>query len=342
MLRRLRFGLILFVLCLLLPTGRLVAQNQPQLGKIIGQIRIAKGDSPPHQILVELKLHGAAMESAYADGQGRFGFYNLVANAYRVAINDDDYYPVDELANVNPIINPLVMLQIFLRPREDKKKDDPVGARAAGSNPYLVDPSDYNKRFPKKAVKEYERGVDAERKGKHDEALAYYESALKIAPDYYPAHNNLGSIYLSKADFPSAETQFQEAVRLDQNDAQAYFNLGNVFMLTGRYAESENALGTGLKRRPDSGFGHFLQGCLFGRTGKFSEAEKSLRNALRLEPTMSQAHLQLVNLYLQQGRNPDSIGELEAYLKAFPDTPFSPKARELLKRLQAEGFVKAQ
>ena len=51
---------------------------------------------------------------------------------------------------------------------------------------------------------------------------------------------------------------------------------------------------------------------------------------------MSQGHLQLVNLYLQQKRTADAISQLEGYLKAFPNTPFSPKARELLKRLQGE------
>ena len=105
----------------------------------------------------------------------------------------------------------------------------------SGGNPYLVDPADYNKRFPKKALKEYERGLDDEHKGKRDEAIAHYVGALKIAPDYYPAHNNLGRSYLSNTDFRPAEEQFREAVRLDQNDSQAYFNLGDVLMLTGRY-----------------------------------------------------------------------------------------------------------
>jgi outer membrane protein assembly factor BamD (BamD/ComL family) len=44
-----------------------------------------------------------------------------------------------------------------------------------------------------------------------------------------------------------------------------------------------------------------------------------------------------VNLYLQQKRTPEAIGELEAYLKAFPDSPFSPKARDLLKRLHGDA-----
>jgi tetratricopeptide (TPR) repeat protein len=338
MIRRL-YPRLLLALALLLP-GTLVGQIQV-LGKIFGQIRIARGDSPPHQIMVELRLHGATVESMYADMQGHYGFMNLQANEYHVIINDEAYYPVDERVAVNPDVQPYNMLQIILRPREDQKKADPMGARASGSNPDLVNPADYNKRFPKKAVKEYERGVDAEHKGRQEEAIAHYEGALKIAPDYYPAHNNLGSIYLSKSDFQSAEAQFRESVRLDQNEAQAYFNLGNVLMLTGRYTESEAALAAGLQRRPDSAFARFLQGCLFARTGKLDEAEKGLREALQLDPSMSQAHLQLVNLYLQQNRKQDAIHQLQDFLKAFPSAPTAAKAKEVLNKLQSqEGLRK--
>jgi tetratricopeptide (TPR) repeat protein len=323
---------IFLALALLLP-GTLLGQIQI-LGRIIGQVRAPRGDSPPHQILVELRLHGGTVESVYTDNEGRFGFSNLQANGYRIVINDEGYYPVDERADVNPDVMPYTRVQIALRAREEKKRDDPMSARPSGANPYLVDPGDYNKSFPKKALKEYERGVDAERKGNHDQAIAHYQSALKIAPEYYPAHNNLGSLYLSKADFTSAEEQFQEAVRLDRNDAQAYFNLGNVFLLKGRYSESEAAVASGLQRQPDSAFGHFLQGSLYGRIGKLPEAEKSLRAALQLDSTMWQAHLQLVSLYLQQQQRQHAIDELQAFLKAFPAVPAAPKAKELLQKLQ--------
>jgi len=250
MIRRLLPGLLL-PLALFLP-GTLLAQVE-QSGNIAGEIRIAKGDFPTHQILLELRLHGGTLNSVYADMQGHFGFDNLQGNTYHIVINDEAYDPVDQQVVVSPYA-PNTFVQITLRPREPQKTDDPLAARALGGNPYLVDPANYNQRFPKKAVKEYQRGVDAEHKGKRDEAIAHYEGALKMAPDYYPAHNNLGSLYLSKSNFQSAEAQFRESVRLDQNDAQAYFNLGNVLMLTGRYAESEAVLEDGLRRRPDSAF----------------------------------------------------------------------------------------
>jgi tetratricopeptide (TPR) repeat protein len=331
MIRRLYPGIFLLVLL----SGTLLGQQQ--LGRIIGQARTARGDFPPRQLLVELRLRGGVVESVYTDSGGRFGFSNLQPNGYQVVVNDDDYYPVEERVDVNPDVTPYARIQITLRPREAKQNDNSMGAQASGANPYLVDPANYNRRFPKKALKEYERGVEAERKGKHDEAIARYLAALGISPEYYPAHNNLGSLYLGKADFKGAEEQFQEVIRLDQNDAQAYFNLGNVLMLTGRYPESERALTSGLQRRPDSAFGSFLQGSLFGRTGKLTEAEKSLRTALHLDSTMWQAHLQLINLYLQQDRRQDAISELQAFLKAFPSVPAVPKANELLYKLQHQG-----
>jgi regulator of sirC expression with transglutaminase-like and TPR domain len=52
---------------------------------------------------------------------------------------------------------------------------------------------------------------------------------------------------------------------------------------------------------------------------------------------MWQAHLQLVNLYLQENRREDAINQLQTFLKAFPRTPNAPKARELLHKLRAES-----
>jgi tetratricopeptide (TPR) repeat protein len=317
------------------------AQRPQQLGKIIGHVRVMKGDFPSVPVLVTLEFRGSPIQSAYCDDQGRFGFVNLVANEYRVSVDEDAYSPVAENVNVNPEVSPINFLQLTLVARESKKKEDPA-RRVAGSNPYLIDPAEYYRQFPKKAVKEFEKGVDADHRRKTDEAIEHYEKALAYSPEFYPAHNNLGSLYLSRQNFDNAKEHFEAALKANQNDAQGYFNLANVLMLTQHYDAAQREVEEGLQRRPDSAFGHFLQGSLYSHTGRPELSEKSLQNALRLDPTMSQVYLQLVNLYLQQKRTADAISQLEGYLKAFPDTPFSPQARELLKRLQREVTSVAQ
>jgi tetratricopeptide (TPR) repeat protein len=304
-------------------------------GRVIGQIRVIRGDFPSHAIMVDLQLHGATINSVYTDGEGRFGFYELQSNLYHVVVNDEDYYAVDEQVNLNLTESQFAMVQIQLRPRE-KKNTDPLDKQVAGSNPYIVDPGQYNKRFPKKAVKEYDKGLEAEQQGRKDAAIEHYQAALKVAPDYYPAHNNLGVLYLGNSDFKSAEEQLRDAVHLDQNEVQAYFNLSNLLILTKRFAEAQITLAQGLQHRPDSAFGNFLQGCLYDQTGMLSAAENSLQNALRLDPKMSQAHLQLVNLYLKQNRRQDAIKQLQAFLQNFPNAPSAPRAKEILGKLQTE------
>ena len=330
---------------LLLPLGALFLFSLPsfaqnQLGSIIGEVHVTKGDFPAHPIMIELQSRGATIQTIYADGQGRFGFSNLVSNPYHVIIKDDDFQPVDELANLNTIVSSIAMVQIRLVPKETAKKDT-LGPRVAGSNPYMVDPSEYSKQYPKGAVKEYEKGLDAERQQKQDDAIKHYQKAITLAPDFYPAHNNLGTAYLSRADLASAQSEFETARKLNQNDAQACFNLGNVLLMTNKFNDAELNVKEGLKRRPDSAFGQFLLGSIYSRTGRPSDAERSLRDALQTDPTMSQAHLQLVNLYLQEKRTPEAEAELETYLKSFPDAPLAPKAREVLKRLQNQSAIPA-
>ena len=323
------------VVCAACMPVMLHAQRPQQLGKIVGQLRVSRGDFPSVPVLMTLEFRGSPIQSAYCDDQGRFGFYNLVANEYRVSVNDDAYVPVAENVNVNPDISAINIVQITLVPRESPKKEDPA-SRVAGSNPYLVDPAEYYRRFPKKTLQEFDKGVEAEKQGKTDDAMGHYEKALSYSPDFSPAHSHLGSAYLSRRKFEEAQNEFEAALKTNQNDAQAHFNLANVLLVTHRYDGADNEIEEGLKRQPNSAFGHFLQGSMYSHTSRPELAEKSLRTALQYDPKMSQASLQLVNLYLQQKRPIDAISELESYLKAFPDTPFAPQARDLLKRLQGD------
>jgi tetratricopeptide (TPR) repeat protein len=328
--------LFLPVLFFVLVSPQHLYPQATQLAKIIGNVRVTRGDFPSHQVLVSLEMRGSEITSAYSDPSGRIGFYALPANEYKVMVNDDAFEPFSETINVDPSISTVYFVQITLNPRANSKKDA-IGTRVGGSNPYLVDPAEYYRNFPKKTLKEYDKGMESDKKGDRDAAVQHYLKALEYSPDFYPAHNNLGTDYLSQQNFSGAQEQFEAALKSNQNDGQAYFNLANVFLLTRQYDDAERQITEGLKRRPDSAFGKFLQGSVYTRTGRTELAEKSLQNALLLDPKMSQAYLQLVNLYLLEKRPADAATQLETYLKEFPDSPFSPKARDLLKRLQSES-----
>ncbi len=331
--RNLAFGALFFLL-----SSTLLHAQQGGVGTIIGELRQARGDFTGG-IFVELQLRGATITSGYSDDQGKFGFYALGSNPYHVVINDEHFYPVDQLVVLDVSISPTSIVRINLNQRQDAKQD-PLSSRNKGSTSSTVAASEYQKHFPKQAKKEFDKGVKADADGERDDAIRHYLKALDIAPDYYPAHNNLGSEYLAKSDFAGARKEFEQVIHLNQGDAAAYFNLGNACMLLGQAGDARQYLDEGMRREPDSALGHFLLGSLQMRLGNAAEAESMLRDAIRLDSSMAQARLQLVNLLLKRGRNNDAATELRAFVTAFPDNAFTPKAKQLLQKLKGEGATR--
>ena len=328
---RIGFACLFLFLSLIVP----LQAQQSAVGSIIGELHLNRGDFAG-RVLIELQLHGAPIASQYSDEEGRFGFHGLLSNPYHLVIRDERYDPVDQQIVLDTSISALAIAQVMLTPVETRKAETLVN-RESGSNPYLVNPAEYRRRFPKDAIKEFDRGVKADRDQKPDEAIQHYEKSINLAPDFYPAHNNLGSDYLNKTNFADAEKQFREVLRVDQNDSQGYFNLGNVLTLTKRFDEAEKVLQQGLQKQPDSALGNFLLGSLQEQTKQGVDAEKSLRRALELDPALAKAHLVLVNLYLKEARPAEAMDELKLFLKNFPNDTFAPKARDVLKRLQSQS-----
>lgn len=331
-----RIAILLPCLALLVCSRLLLAQLSG--GSIVGQVRVSPGNELPQPVLITLESRGITITTVYTDGQGHFGFNGLAGNIYHIKIDDEAYLPVSEPALIDPDTTSIRMVNIFVTPRNKEKSES---RSTTGGNPNLTSSADLKKSFPAPAIKEFDAGVKADAHHNTDDAIKHYESALKIAPTFYPACNNLGTAYLNKGSYPAAQEQFQNAIRLNPNDAAAYFNLGNLQYLTKHYPEALNWVDQGLSKEPASAFGHFLRGSLMSATGDFQQAEKELRRSLELDEKMAKAHLAMVNLYMRQQRTADAEVELRVFVKNFPDDPMAAKAREVLKKLQ-ESAAKAK
>src|SRR5229473_8495187 len=244
--RRISHGLRLAAL-LLLCGGALQAQEQE--GNIAGQIRLVDGSFPSGRLPVTLEIHRSIADVSYCDAEGRFGFNHLHPNAYEVVIEAEGYQPVRLTVVVNPITTPTNIIHVVLRPKADEKtRGAPDGP--AGTNPDIVDVAELKKKFPPGVVKEFEAGKKAEQHGELETATTHYLAAIREAPDFYPAHNNLGVRHLRKGELKAAEFEFRRVIELNQNGAQAYFNLGNVLYMTQRNEEAKQTLEAGLRLAP--------------------------------------------------------------------------------------------
>ena len=331
------FRLLCFM-CLCGACSLSLSAQQQNLGSVVGHMHVLRGDSPPQRVLVTLEMRGAPMDSVYTDSSGTFGFHNLYPNPYYVVVNDDNYEAVRRLFVVDStMMSPTIFVDIVLIPKKKEKPESNGSSGPSGANSDMIDVREYADKFPKRAVKEFEKGLGSDAEGKRDEAIRHYLKAVEIAPEFYLAHNNLGSDYQNKSDFPNAQKEFERVVQLNQSDAAAYFNLSNIDMLTGLLPEAQQHLDEGLRREPDSALGQFLLGTLDLRLKKFSQAELALLRAIQLSPTMPQPRLQLVNLLLAQGRNDAAASQLRDFLDKLPDSSFSAQAKQKLQKLEASS-----
>lgn len=81
-------------------------------------------------------------------------------------------------------------------------------------------------------------GLIADEREDFRTARSYYVSALRVAPERYEVHNNLGVSYLLSGDYERAAEAFRDAVHVDPHDPAVHNNLGVALARMGLYEEA--------------------------------------------------------------------------------------------------------
>lgn len=310
--------------------------GQIESGVIYGRVTDSRGQ--PKLLMVHLLAEGdMPAANMYTDSQGQFAFQGLPNGEYWVVAEADGFQPVRQHVRLDATINPKAQVNAVLEPVVTTGvKPSPVIAGSATS--HTLDAKKPSPDSDPKALREFDKGNRSRQKGDLQSAVAHYEKAVEIDPQFYPGLNNLGVVYEIEKDHKRAEEALRKALAIDPSDGEGYLNLGHVFYEEGRYPEALAQLQEGLKRSPNSAMGHFFLGSTYFKLGDLSRAESSLRRASSLDPQgMSKAHLQLANVYLQ-GRNLVAASqELETYLRANPGDPQAPAIHKLLASIRTQN-----
>jgi tetratricopeptide (TPR) repeat protein len=159
--------------------------------------------------------------------------------------------------------------------------------------------------------------------GREPEAITHYERALQLRPDYAEAHSNLAIEFAKQPDrMPEALTQFKEALRLKPNYPEVHYNFANVLaQLPGHVPDAVAEYRAALRLNPEYVEAHYnLANTLAPLPGRESQAEAHYEEALRLRPGYADAHVALANLLARQpGRVPDALAHYRAALRLEPD-----------------------
>ena len=207
-------------------------------------------------------------------------------------------------------------------------------------------------KAPPNARKAYEKGFEAAKNGKLDEARKFFEQAVAIYPGYASAWFQLGAVFEKEDQKDSARAAYTQATTVDTRFLPPYLSLasmayeaGNwteVLRLTGHILDFDllnygNFAGYVLDLDEwNSAGAYFYNAVANYKLNKFEEAEKSALKAERADlPTnYPQLHLLLAEIFARKKDYGVAIWELRTYLELVPHAKNGDLIRERLAKLE--------
>jgi len=307
-------------------TPRTPAPPAPTLHDISGKLLFATARPPDERIEVHLTRNLQRITSVFSDSLGNFEFRGLQAGSYSISVRYPGYEDVDQQVEIYSM-QKSVSVPIQMNPTVSIIRR-PSGFQ--GDDPNILD-VDQIRDIPKKAVQAYEKALEENRKGQTAKAIRLFEEAIKIAPDFYHAHNNLGVAYVRMSRYEEAEAEYKKARELNPKVDQPLLNLALLYITQAdaRRAEGRPVYGkllddamdlldAAIKIKPNSAYAHYYLGTAYYKSEFYEEAEKSLKRAGELDPRLSNVRLMLINVYIKQQQWNEVVAQIDAYLKENP------------------------
>jgi membrane associated rhomboid family serine protease/Flp pilus assembly protein TadD len=144
------------------------------------------------------------------------------------------------------------------------------------------------------------------------EAIADFQRAIRVKPNYIPAHLALAYAYSSIPNYVQAEAELKKALELDPQNATAHYNLGFVYLNEQRTSEAREIFKRILTADPNSASAHFGLGASFAAEKRYTEAIWEYKAALQINPRFEGAYFNIGSSQAMLKRYDDAI---DAYLK---------------------------
>lgn len=161
-------------------------------------------------------------------------------------------------------------------------------------------------------------------------SLSGQVSALLMSPQDMPSipshvsspaaqRYEAGMLALTRKDWRTAETAFQESARLDPTSPLPLIGLADIAMQNKRSNEAWSWLEKAVKAAPRSGQPYHAMGRFHYNNKAYSKAENAFKKALELSPENALFNLDMADLYASSLKKPEAA--LPFYRKAISQNP---------------------
>jgi tetratricopeptide (TPR) repeat protein len=174
-------------------------------------------------------------------------------------------------------------------------------------------------KIPRNERAHFNLGNFLRQQDKVDEAIAHYQWALRLRPDYADPHNNLANTLCQQGRLGEAAFHFQRFLELSPPCAEVHYNLANVYSQQGRLGEAIDQYRKALEIRPDLAEVQNNFGRALAQQGALAEAIEHFRKALEIRPDFTAAQSNLGSALGQQGKLAEAVLCYAKALQACPD-----------------------
>ena len=162
-------------------------------------------------------------------------------------------------------------------------------------------------------------GQILEKETKPDQAMALYQRAVQIKPDFVDALNNLGNILVAKGKHEEAYEIFTKAIEYQPDLAKPYNNRGNVNRLMQRYDEALIDLNRGIELKPDYWSIYYNRGITYLQIGNHTKAIDDFSTAISLEPGFANTYFHRGIAHLQLEDHQSALQDMNQTIMLMPE-----------------------
>lgn len=192
-------------------------------------------------------------------------------------------------------------------------------------------------RAPKDAKKAYEKGLEAARKDKIDDAQKLLEKAVQIYPQYATAWQKLGNIYDHQNQPESAKKAYEQAIAADPRFVPPYLSMALIAANAGNWKDVLTMTQRGIDLDPLSfPVAYYFNSLANYRLNNLQAAEKGARSAEHYDQQnrMPQVHLLLGTILAENKAYSEAVTEYTAFLKLVPDSKDAAAVRAKVTNLE--------
>ena len=165
----------------------------------------------------------------------------------------------------------------------------------------------------------YNRGLAKGMLGQHFAAIADYDSAIRLKPDDANAYNNRGIVKSNLGQHFAAIADFDSAIRLKPDDADVYYNRGTVKSNLGQHLAAIADYDSTIRLNPDHADAYNNRGIAKRALGQHFAAIADYDIAIRLKPDDAQAYNNRGLAKSKLGQHSAAITDFDIAIRLNPD-----------------------